>query len=1013
MGPLSVLRFCWLNRVVGWSRGRHWFGIAVACGMGAWLVAGGTVFAQPPASDGPGVASPAKMASVKREVLGPSKHLTPVRESDGYTGHSTKIVAIAMSARGETTLSASADGSLQLWKTASNALLKKLKSPETKLACVAISPDGKLIAAGGSQGLVYIWRADDGALLHRLKGHKHPIASVTLSADSSRAASIDERGEAILWEFASESPLFLTEQSNRSLKMQAIHFSPTGEHVWTLNAQGDLAQWDSATGMLQHRTENAGLSLPMTVSFDGVWLAANTKRGPQVWKRRNPQTWFEPAHYAWPENPPLSLSRLWLNFEDILLSDEGGGKFRYWRCAEKRAAGTFQSSDLGVSVVAVPSLAFLFLAAEDSGAIARWKLPLSCLTADEYPDLPKARAQFLLRSEKFSELDELLARQRQDKPWLDNGEPLLYATYDALYSLPTGVEADAYEALLTKWAEQRPTSISPRVVQAGYFVRKGWKARGTGYAHTVDEQGARTYEQCLRKVLEIAANTDELDEKDVELYRHEMQACLGLGMPRADLDRAFDSARSIDPLYWPIYEVKALYMLPRWHGEPGELAEWAKVSCSQLGADGDEIYARIACYLVPFHRGRFFEQTQLDPQIVRRGLLALQAKYPDSDRIANPGAVMSTWWLDLELARPFFKTLGTTRGRIQYWGTSDQYGRWQMWVDPAIKRGQEEVLFVPHEFNFASSAVSPDGSQLATCNRGPDPGLAVWNTRNWKQEYRFGPLPARFEVVAYHPKLPWLALGGSEGLPDGGNTRPGPGAANPPTSAYLELFELGKEGLTVQRKFDVDGTLTNSVAFSPDGKWLAFSTDENAYVHSLEDEQSGPAFSRPIGQQSAGLAFSPDSQRLALGNGLQVRVLDPGTGKEIAKIPAGFGASGKGRVTFSPDGAALAFVGPEERVEVWDPKSVKQRARLAENHGNIYSIAFSPDGRFLATAGEEMKVQIWDAQTGKLVHTFEGHWNTVATVHFLPDGKRLVSCGNDLTARVWNIEKWTQADSKK
>ncbi len=116
-----------------------------------------------------------------------------------------------------------------------------------------------------------------------------------------------------------------------------------------------------------------------------------------------------------------------------------------------------------------------------------------------------------------------------------------------------------------------------------------------------------------------------------------------------------------------------------------------------------------------------------------------------------------------------------------------------------------------------------------------------------------------------------------------------------------------------------------SVAFSPDGKWLA-SGDNNGMVK-IWDLASGRELLTCMGHTSpvTCVAFSPDGKQLASGS------LDP---KKGAK--------------------------PDE-LRIWDATTGQEMLTLKDTD-SVTSLAFSPDGLRLASADSDGKVRIWDAR---------------------------------------------------
>src|SRR5262249_33229029 len=251
-----------------------------------------------------------------------------------------------------------------------------------------------------------------------------------------------------------------------------------------------------------------------------------------------------------------------------------------------------------------------------------------------------------------------------------------------------------------------------------------------------------------------------------------------------------------------------------------------------------------------------------------------------------------------------------------------------------------------------------------------------------------------------------------------------------------------------------DQTEVNSVAFSPDGQFIAAACGDGTIkvwdsktgkaVQRLDTAHSGPVFS---------VAFHPDGKHLAsVGADQQVKVWDRTTGQKVFAGPC-YAVHNVGTaytVAFSPgDGRQLA-AGSDGAVMVWDWRSrqplrtfaghqkregraisgaFRPRAqRLASGRGagrgrggvrlgareaggeplrsfldsvGVAALAFSPDGGRLAVAGFRRRVEVWDTTTGELLHTLP-HSGLVLGVAFHPDGRRLASAGEDKVVRVWD-----------
>ncbi len=177
-----------------------------------------------------------------------------------------------------------------------------------------------------------------------------------------------------------------------------------------------------------------------------------------------------------------------------------------------------------------------------------------------------------------------------------------------------------------------------------------------------------------------------------------------------------------------------------------------------------------------------------------------------------------------------------------------------------------------------------------------------------------------------------------------------------------------------------------AVAWSPDGKWIAYS--EFTYVR-VCDAKSFETRRIFVGHSSriTALDWSRATNRLAtssLDGTVRIWSAD-GVPERVIRGHVGQ-ANG---VAWSPDGKLLASAGEDGTVRIQNGERTPPRVIHASD-APINCVAWSPDGKRLVTGDDKSLVKIWGAD-GAPGPVCEGHLSPVTHVDWSPDGKRLAS----------------------
>jgi WD40 repeat protein len=112
--------------------------------------------------------------------------------------HSDFISAVAWSPDGERLASASADGTIVLWDTASSQSALAIKQSRW-INALAWSPDSKSLVSGGSDMAARVWDPDNGKLIAVLD-HNNDVDTVAWSPDGRLLATAGHEGILRIWQ---------------------------------------------------------------------------------------------------------------------------------------------------------------------------------------------------------------------------------------------------------------------------------------------------------------------------------------------------------------------------------------------------------------------------------------------------------------------------------------------------------------------------------------------------------------------------------------------------------------------------------------------------------------------------------------------------------------------------------------------------------------------------------------------------------------------------------------------
>jgi hypothetical protein len=202
----------------------------------------------------------------------------------------------------------------------------------------------------------------------------------------------------------------------------------------------------------------------------------------------------------------------------------------------------------------------------------------------------EVRARLLARD--FAGLDLQAAELRRTREtFAGTSVPKLTQLYRALGDDRSRPEAEWTQTLdlMNEWVRERPESVTARLGAAEAMIAYAWDARGDGWADGVPEDRMVAFHQRLQQAHRLAQGADALAERCPRRGSVMLRLALGLSWSKAEEQRIYDEAVREFPDEQAYHNVHLVYLLPSWHGAPGEW-QVAGQRILQL-PDGHEKYA--------------------------------------------------------------------------------------------------------------------------------------------------------------------------------------------------------------------------------------------------------------------------------------------------------------------------------------------------------------------------------------------------------------------------------------
>ena len=286
----------------------------------------------------------------------------------------------------------------------------------------------------------------------------------------------------------------------------------------------------------------------------------------------------------------------------------------------------------------------------------------------------------LYNNRKFAELEAFAGKIRSGKERMGTGSWKIFQFYDSLNCRADEPESmwQLHDTIHREWEAAYPESITACVARADFLTTYAWHARSDAYANEVTEEGWRLFRERLAEARTLLEQSKRLSPLCPVWFSTSQTVALGQDWSREEYDALFLEAKKLEPEFFAFDISRAQYLLPKWHGEPGEWEAEAEKEIERSGTAGYEIYARVVT-AQGGHYDNIFKQSAASWRKTRKGYEEMLARYPDSKTFLNEYCRLACYAGDRKLAKELFIRIGDKKVR-SCWrkGQFDKAKAWAM-----------------------------------------------------------------------------------------------------------------------------------------------------------------------------------------------------------------------------------------------------------------------------------------------------------------------------------------------